>query len=392
MEDPKHKIAVSGSTRFSGSSGQARRHIEPETNQNRFDGDRWSQPRNVFARDRFVTMKLCFAFAAVLCASFAVSAPAASNDLTAYIIDVEGGQSTLFVTPSGQSVLVDTGWAGFNGRDADRIAKAAQEAGVKQIDYLLITHFHADHVGGVPALAAKLPIKNFVDHGQSVEVNTPQGKKLFDAYMAEASKGNHIVVKPGDKLPIKGMTWEIVSAAGKVIDKALPGGGQPNPECSNFQKRDIRDDENGQSTGSFIQFGKFRSVDLGDLLWNKEEGLFCPVNKIGPVDVYIVSHHGMNMSGSPQMIHALHPKVAIMDNGEKKGGTVEAVSTLQNTPGVDLWMSHYSAAGAKEHNAAENEIANPSSNGDQGFYIKLVAHKNGHFEVTNERNGFTKKY
>jgi competence protein ComEC len=346
------------------------------------------------SRDRFVTMNLRFALAAALCASFAASAPAASNDLTAYIIDVEGGQSTLFVTPSGQSVLVDTGWAGFNGRDADRIAKAAQDAGVKQIDYLLITHFHADHVGGVPALAAKIPIKNYVDHGQSVEVNTPQGKKFFDAYMAEVSKAHRIIVKPGDRLPIKGMTWEIVSAGGQVIDKPLPGAGQPNPECSSFERRKPNPgDENGQSTGSFIQFGKFRTVDLGDLLWNKEEGLFCPVNKIGKVDVYIVSHHGMNMSGSPQMLHALSPKVAIMDNGESKGGTVVAWSTIHDTPGVeDIWMSHFSAAGGKEHNSPENEIANPSSNGDQGFYIKLVAHKNGHFEVTNERNSFTKKY
>ena len=338
-------------------------------------------------------MKLHLALAGLFCASFTY---AASNDLTAYFIDVEGGQATLFVAPSGQSVLVDTGWAGFEGRDADRIAKAAQDASVKQIDYLLITHFHADHVGGVPALAAKLPIKNFVDHGESVEVSTPQGKKLYDAYMAEVTKGNHIVVKPGDKLPIKGVTWEIVSAAGQVIDKPIPGGGQQNPECSSFQRRDNRNiehDENAMSTGSFIQFGRFRTVDLGDLLWNKEEALFCPVNKIGPVDVYIVSHHGMNMSGSPQMVHALHPKVAIMDNGEKKGGTVEAWSTIHETQGVqDIWMSHFSAAGAKEHNSPENEIANMSSEGDKGYYLKLVARRDGHFEVTNERNSFTKKY
>jgi len=343
---------------------------------------------------RFLTMKVRFALAALLCTAFGISASAASNDLTAYFIDVEGGQATLFVTPSGQSVLVDTGWGGFEGRDADRIAKAAQEAGVKQIDYLIITHFHADHVGGVPQLAAKLPIKNFVDHGESVELKTAQGKKFYDDYMAEVAKGHHIVVKPGDKLPIKGLNWIIVSAAGKVIDKPLPGAGQPNPECSSFEKRKLNEsDENGQSTGSFIQFGSFRTVDLGDLLWAKEEGLFCPVNKIGTVDVYIVSHHGMNMSGSPQMVHALHPKVAIMDNGEKKGGTVVAWSTIHDTPGVqDIWMSHFSAAGGKEHNSPENEIANLSSDDDKGYSLKLVAHRNGHFEVTNERNSFSKKY
>ncbi len=338
-------------------------------------------------------MKARFALAALACASFSIPAFAASGDLTAYLIDVEGGQSTLFVTPSGQTVLVDTGWAGFDGRDADRIAKTCQDAGVKQIDYLLITHFHADHVGGVPAIAAKIPIRNYVDHGESVEVNTPQGKKLFDAYMAEATKAHRIIVKPGDKLPIKGLTWEIVSAGGKVIDSPLPGAGQPDADCSSFQKRNIRDDENGQSTGSFIQYGKFKTVDLGDLLWNKEEGLFCPVNKIGHVDVYIVSHHGMNMSGSPQMLHALHPKVALMDNGETKGGTLEALKNIKETPGVeDTWTLHYSDAGGKEYNTAEDEIANMSTNGDKGYGLKLVAHKDGHFEVTNERNGYTKKY
>ena len=116
-------------------------------------------------------MKLRFASAALLCLLFPIAClTAATGDLTAYLIDVEGGQSTLFVTPSGQSVLIDTGWGGrFNGRDADRIAAAAKEAGVKQIDYLIITHFHADHVGGVPELAQRLPIRNFIDHGDTVE-------------------------------------------------------------------------------------------------------------------------------------------------------------------------------------------------------------------------------
>jgi len=186
-------------------------------------------------------MKTSLALLALLCAP----AFAASNDLTAYFIDVEGGQSTLFVTPSGQSVLVDTGWAGFNGRDADRIAAVAKQAGVTQIDYLLITHFHLDHVGGVPALAAKLPIKNFVDHGDTVE-HDANGQKLFDAYQKEVAKGNHIIVKPGDKLPIKGLEWTIVTAAGKTIEKPLPGAGKPNPDCASFQKRAINDDENGQ--------------------------------------------------------------------------------------------------------------------------------------------------
>ena len=164
---------------------------------------------NPAERDKLRTMNLLITSLALLC----LTLPAAPADLTTYLIDVEGGQSTLFVTPSGQSVLIDTGFPGFNGRDADRIAAVAKDAGVKQIDYLLITHYHGDHVGGVPAITARLPIRNFVDHGDTVE-HTAAGQKLYDDYQKEVSKGKHIVVKPGDKLPVTGIDWTIVSAAG----------------------------------------------------------------------------------------------------------------------------------------------------------------------------------
>jgi competence protein ComEC len=329
----------------------------------------------------------------LLCLTFLIAcATAAANDLTVFFIDVEGGQSTLFVTPSGQSVLIDTGFPGNNGRDADRIAAAAKDAGVKQIDYLLITHYHGDHVGGVPAIAARLPIRNFVDHGETVE-HTPAGQKLYDDYLTEVAKGNHIVVKPGDKLPIPGLDWTIVSAAGKVIAQPLPGAGKPNPFCDSFHAKDPDPTENAQSTGSRIVYGKFRSVDLGDLTWNKEHDLMCPNNRLGEVDVYIVSHHGQNISGSAALVHALHPKVAIMNNGEKKGGTVEAWDTIHASPGlVDFWQLHFSAAGGEAHNTGEKMIANMTTSADAGNYLRLTARADGHFEVTNPRTGYSKKY
>lgn len=334
-------------------------------------------------------MSLRYAIAA-LC--FATCVSAAPKDLTVYFIDVEGGQATLFVTASGQSVLIDTGFPGFNGRDANRIAATAKEAGVKQIDYLLITHFHLDHVGGVPAIAAVLPIRNFVDHGDTVE-HAGGGQKLYDDYLKEVAKGNHIVVKPGDKLPIKGLDWTIVSAAGKVLDTALPGAGKPNAFCDAFKPKDTDPTENAQSTGSRIVFGKFRAVDLGDLTWNKEHDLMCPNSKIGEAEVYIVSHHGLDISGSPALVDAVHPKVAIMNNGEKKGGTVEAWDTIHASPGImDIWQLHFSAAGGEAHNTGEKMIANMATAGDAGNYLKLTAHVNGHFEVSNPRNGFSKKY
>ena len=322
----------------------------------------------------------------------AVCLTAATADLTTYLIDVEGGQSTLFVTPAGQSVLIDTGFPGFEGRDANRIAAAAKEAGVKQIDFLIVTHYHGDHVGGVPAIAALLPIRNFVDHGDTVE-HSAAGQKLYDDYMKEVAKGHHIVVKPGDKLPIKGLDWTIVSAAGKLIDKPLPGAGKPNPFCDAFKPKDADPTENAQSVGSVFVYGKFRAADLGDLTWNKEGDLMCPTNRIGEVDVYIVSHHGQDISGSPALVHALHPKVAIMDNGEKKGGTVEAWGTIHRSPGIlDIWQLHASAVGGKDFNTDEKMIANITSDKDSGNYLKLTAHADGHFEITNPRTGFSKKY
>jgi len=314
---------------------------------------------------------------------------AASKDLTAWIIDVEGGQSTLFLTPSGETVLIDTGNPGD--RDAGRIVKVASEAGIKQIDYLIITHFHGDHVGGVAALAPQLPIKTFIDHGPSVET-TDAAKKTYSDYLAIASKAQHIVAKPGYKLPLKGIDWTIVAAAGNAIEKPLPGAGRPNPKCADFAPKETDPTENAQSVGSVIVFGRFRAIDLGDLTWNKEERLVCPVNELGEAQVFIVSHHGLNISNSPALVDAIHPKVALMDNGEKKGGTIEALDTIKGSPGLmDLWQSHYSAAG-KEHNAPDANIANMTSDPDAANYLKLVAHKDGHFEITNPRTGQTKKY
>jgi beta-lactamase superfamily II metal-dependent hydrolase len=333
-------------------------------------------------------MKL-FAGLALLAATAGVL-PAAKN-LEVYFIDVEGGQATLVVPPGGESMLIDTGWAGFNHRDADRIAAAAKAAGVKKIDYLLITHYHADHVGGVPQLAEKLPIRNFVDHGDNTETGK-QAEILYNAYKAYRDKGNHIMVKPGDTIPVKGLDVKVLSAAGETIAKALPGAGKPNPECGSFERHADATDENPKSVGVLMTFGTFRMIDMGDLTWNKEYDLVCPENKIGPVDVYVVSHHGMNMSGSPQWVHALAPKVAIMDNGAKKGGSPEIWQTIHDTPGLqDLWQLHFAVAGGKEHNSSDTVIANVDEM-CEGKWIKLTAEREGGFTVENARNKFEKTY
>jgi len=326
----------------------------------------------------------------ILLLATAAVLPAAKN-LEIYSIDVEGGQATLFVAPGGDSMLVDTGWAGYNRRDAGRILAAAKSAGVKKIDYLVTTHYHADHVGGVPQLAEKIPIRNFVDHVASVESGKDAGV-LFNAYKAFRDKGNHIQVKPGDTIPVKGLDVKVLSSAGELIASPLAGAGQPDAECSSFQKHDADPTENAQSVGILVTFGDFRMIDLGDLTWNKEYDLVCPNNKIGPVDVYLVSHHGMNMSGSPQLVHSLAPRVAIMNNGARKGGSPEIWQTIHDSPGLlDLWQLHFAIPGGQEHNSSDTLIANVDEI-CEGKWLKLTAHSDGSFTVVNSRNKYEKSY
>jgi len=327
----------------------------------------------------------------LLCAAQAL--PAAKM-LEIYFVDVEGGQATLIVAPSKQSLLVDTGWPGLNMRDANRIAAAAKRAGVKQIDYLLVTHYHEDHVGGVPQLAAKLPIRNFVDHGETVE-HGGNGDRLYRAYVRtrDSSGGSHLQVKPGDKIPVKDLDVTVLTSNGEEIAAALPGAGQPNPACADVKPKETDTSENARSIGILIQYGDFRMVDLGDLTWNKENELVCPNNKIGTVDLYLTTHHGLDESNSPAIVRALHPRVAIMNNGARKGGSPEAWQTVHDSPGLaDLWQVHYAMQGGKDHNVPEAMIANIYEQGDEGNWLRVSADANGSMTVYNSRNKFEKTY
>jgi len=319
-----------------------------------------------------------------------VSARAAET-LQVYFIDVEGGQATLFVSPSGESMLVDTGWPDAQGRDAERIVAAARLAGVKQIDYLVVTHYHMDHVGGVPQLAARIPIRTFVDHGPSVE-HDAEADQLFAAYASVRDKGKHLLAKPGEVIPIRGIKVQVLTAAGEEISSPLPGAGAPNPFCAGAKRKDPDPSENARSVGMLITYGKFRMIDLGDLTWNKELGLACPDNKIGTIDVYLSTHHGLDQSSAPPLVHALHPLVAIMNNGARKGGSPEAWQTMHSSPGLeDIWQLHDALEGGKANNAPDDFIANLEEH-CQGNWIKLAAEQDGHFTVTNSRNRKTKTY
>jgi competence protein ComEC len=316
----------------------------------------------------------------------------AARNLEIFSIDVEGGQATLFISPSGESMLVDTGWAGFNHRDAGRIAAAAKLGGVKKIDYLVITHFHADHVGGTQQLANRMPIVNFVDHGADTETTEKADVIRFNEYSAFRDKGKHIVVKAGDTIPIKGLDVKVLSSNGDLISSPLAGTGQPNPACEGYAQPAADTSENGRSVGMLITFGGFRMIDMGDLTKDKDYQLACPMNKIGPVDVYLVSHHGLDQSSSTPFVRALQPRVAIMNNGARKGGSVKVFQTLHASPGLlDLWQLHYAIAAGKDSNSNDSFIAN-TEEVCEGKWIKLTAEKDGSFKVFNSRNKFEKAY
>jgi competence protein ComEC len=316
-----------------------------------------------------------------------------AQQLHIWFIDVEGGQSTLFVTPDGHSLLIDTGWPGNASRDADRIAQAAKQAGITKIDYVLLTHYHVDHTGGVPQLVEKIPVGTFIDHGPNRETGDAATEAAYEGYQKVLATGKygHITAKVGEFLPIRGMKVKVVSADGVLIDKALPGGGQPNPFCEQSEIRPPDQTENARSLGVKIAFGKLRILDLGDLTWDKERGLMCPNNLLGRVDLLVVSHHGWNQSSSPALVDGVGPRVAIMDNGARKGGSKPTVETIRAIPGLKAeYQLHYSEEAGAD-NPPEAFLANVQGP-DTGYALEVTADEDGNIAVTNQRTGATATY
>jgi competence protein ComEC len=359
----------------------------------------------------FVTFSLVVG----LSLSAVTSAGAQSKSLQIYVIDVEGGNATLIVSPTGESLLIDTGNPS-NGRDADRVVEAAKDAGLTQIDHLIITHYHGDHIGALPELTPKFPIRHFIDHGPNIDP-MGSGAKFESIYKELYAKAKHTVAKPGDRLPIAGVDIRVVTSAGETIKAPLPGGGGMNPYCASY-KPGMNNLEDPMSVGVHITFGRFRAIHLGDLTKNKEFELMCPANRLGTVDAILGAHHGQATSNSELLVHAVRPRVVIMNNGTRKGGEPETMTTMYSSPGLeDLWQIHFSLLSGQEYTVPGMFIANfaddqpqampiaptgapqagpgatpaPVHNG-RAYWIKLTASQDGTYTVTNTRNGLTKTY
>jgi competence protein ComEC len=355
----------------------------------------------------------------VLCLLLSAAALPSAKTLDMWVIDTEGGKALLVVSPSGQSMLIDTGYPGNAGRDTARILEACRAAGVKKLDVLLTTHYDVDHVSNTPSLVASMPVGLFVDHGARVvdDPGTVAAVKAYDELWAgrmgappvgdpppvggaspvgRSGPPTHLVARPGDRIPFAGVDVLVVTSAGRALKTPLPGAGQPNPACAGVERRtwsktDEDHSENSASVGTLLTFGTFRMLDLGDLTWNREVDLVCPDNPIGVVDLFMVTHHGNDISNTPALVNAIRPRVAVMNNGARKIGAASVIRLLKTAPRMRaLYLLHWSA-NAPDDNPPDDFIANLQDSPD-GKWIKISAQENGTMVVTNGRTGVAKTY
>jgi competence protein ComEC len=353
---------------------------------------------------------------AVVAALLAGEAVAAEKSLRIISIDVEGGAATLYVTPQGHSLMIDTGWpAGMGGSrpapgaaaaspgsdSAQRIVAAARAAGVAQVDYLVISHYHIDHIGGVHDLMALIPINAFVDHGPNREsplANTPAAAlayapaTLYPKYLAAIEGKKHIVLQAGETLKIDDLVLTAVTSDGVPIPQPVAGAGSAGVDCGSATTRDaVGGEENPRSVGLLAQWGKARILALADTTWNVENALVCPVNKIGRVDLMIVSHHGSDLSNSPTLLNSVRPTVALMNNGSTKGGDGPVLDRVTAVTGATgLWQLHF-ATRTPDKNVPSDQIANLDGP-DSAASILATVDKSGRITLTNGRNGFSRSY
>ena len=319
-----------------------------------------------------------------------VSAYAQQATLDIYWIDVEGGAATLIVTPERQAVLMDAGWDREDARDAERIQAAMQDAGIDEIDYFIASHFHGDHVGGVPALAVRVPIGAYIDHGDSVELNRARSIPAWEAYLS-AANGKRRSVTPGDALELRGLELNFVVSNREILQQTAQATA-PNTHCAGSSTGEDLAGENSRSVGYMLTLADFQFLNLGDLTINVQHPLACPENLLGVVDLLQVPHHGNGVA--PQLTRALAPTVAVLNNGAHKGGSAEgyeAISSIARIQGI--WQLHRALDTDDDHNTNARMTANMSEEDDAGYWIKAVVQADGSsYEVINGRNGYSETY
>jgi beta-lactamase superfamily II metal-dependent hydrolase len=307
-------------------------------------------------------------------------APAArARDLEIYFIDVMGGASTLVVTPERESILIDTGWPGQDDRDPKRIAHVLKDvAGLDHLDHLVITHWHMDHYGGVAGLAKLVRIDHVWDRGlpsdQIDGLDFPEGPKQDDPLMVaylEATKDKRRALKAGDRLPITGVEALVLASGGKVID--APADASANPLCEDApEDRPADNSDNARSLAIRFRLGKFDFLDCGDLTWNVEKKLVCPANLVGQIDVYQVTHHGLDISNHPTLLKTIQPTITVMNNGPRKGGSAAVVKLLQSVPSIEAaYQLHKNAATGDDENTDPKLIANGDAEGGKFIEVRV---------------------
>ncbi len=331
--------------------------------------------------------------------SFAKQSRSERRTLDIYYVDVEGGAATLIVTPAGESILVDAGWPGFDGRDAKRIAKAMKVAGIDAIDHMIVTHYHTDHYGGVPELAKLVKVNRFYDHGPMSALDEDKDfATKYAAYQA-ATRGKSITLKPGSTIKLKRASGtppvelQCLAARADIIFGKHENVAS-NTECLEATLKPDDKSDNARSVVLLLRYGGFDFLDTGDLTWNIEHRLVCPENLIGEIDLYQVAHHGMNISNNQAFLRSVKPAVAIMNNGARKGGHPDAVKWLRELPSLkDLWQVHRNIATTREQNAPEEFIANLDQENDEAHLIRVsVEAVKRTFTVVNDRNGKSNTY